>query len=190
MGSVFSFQQNLGSLIAYTTPADQVSHPVFVVQFDENQAWYCDTWGCNGRCDASDTCLYDIEDALEADTDEKGKIEDACHLAAKAILNEPCGGRDRNPMVIAITNSQYDGHVMKHHHHKDSSCKRFKHRMHIGTHYTANEMAKEKRRFASNHHNHIMVLYFLTLSISARKTSLVRHFVRFVTGKFPTSKLC
>ena len=48
--------------------------------------------------------MFDVEDALEADTDERGKIEDACHLAAKAIINEPCGGYDRNPMLVAITN--------------------------------------------------------------------------------------
>ena len=104
LGSVFSFQQNLASLIAFTTPADSANHPVFTVQFDENQAWYCDTWGCNGKCEGSDVMQFDIEDALVADTDEKGKIEDACHLAAKAIINEPCGGYDRNPVVIAITN--------------------------------------------------------------------------------------
>ena len=48
---------------------------------------------------------------------------------------------------------------MRHHHHKDSSCKRFRHRMHIGTHFTAYEMEKDNRRkrFASTHHNHIMV---------------------------------
>jgi hypothetical protein len=158
-GSVFSFEQALGSLIAYTTPAEETSHPVFIVQFDENQAWYCDTWGCNGRCEGSDTLMFDVEDALEADTDERGKIEDACHLAAKAIINEPCGGYDRNPMLVAITNSKFDDHVMRHHHHKDSSCKRFRHRMHIGTHFTAYEMEKDNRRkrFASTHHNHIMV---------------------------------
>jgi hypothetical protein len=131
-GSVFSFQQNLASLIAFTTPADETNHPVFIIQFDESQAWYCDTWGCNGRCDASDTCMFDIEDALEAESDENGKIEDACHLAAKAIINEPCGGYDRNPIIIAITHTKFDDHVMKHPHPKDSSCKRFRHRLHIG----------------------------------------------------------
>ena len=164
LGSVFSFQQHLAALIAYTTPADENKHPVFVVQFDENQAWYCDSWGCNGRCDGSDAFLYEIEDALEADTDEKGKIEDACHLAAKSIINEPCGGYDRNPMIIAITNSKFDDHVMKHHHQKDSSCLKFRHRMHIGTHFTAYEMEKDKdqrrRRFASTHHIHLMVIIF------------------------------
>jgi len=36
-GSIFSFEQALGSLIAYTTPADATNHPVFIIQFDENQ---------------------------------------------------------------------------------------------------------------------------------------------------------
>ena len=53
---------------------------------------------------------------------------------------------------------------MKHHHHKDSSCLKFRHRMHIGTHFTAYEMEKDrdhkKKRFASTHHNHLMVKYF------------------------------
>ena len=84
-GSVFSFEQALGSLIAYTTPAEETSnyyflniwffeflsefwkillgHPVFIVQFDENQAWYCDTWGCNGRCEGSVTSIVDLEGA-------------------------------------------------------------------------------------------------------------------------------
>ena len=79
-GSVFSFEQALGSLIAYTTPAEETSnsflknicffeskfwkillgHPVFIVQFDENQAWYCDTWGCNGRCEGTVTSIVDL----------------------------------------------------------------------------------------------------------------------------------
>ena len=61
-------------------------------------------------------------------------------------------------MLIFIS-SKFDDHVMRHHHHKDSSCKRFRHRMHIGTHFTAYEMEKDNRRkrFASTHHNHIMV---------------------------------
>ena len=70
-GSIFSFEQALGSLIAYTSPAHETNHPVFIIQFDENQAWYCDTWGCRDRCDGSDTLMFDIEGALEADTDER-----------------------------------------------------------------------------------------------------------------------
>ena len=64
-GSVFSFEQALGSLIAYTTPADETSHPVFIVQFDENQAWYCDTWGCNGRCEVDNFKDFFFERALK-----------------------------------------------------------------------------------------------------------------------------
>ena len=175
-GSIFSFQQNLASLISFTTPADATDHPVFVVQFDENQAWYCDTWGCNGRCEASDTATFDIEDALVADTEEKGKVEDACYLAGKAIMNEPCGGSDRNPMVIAITNSKFDDHIFKHHHYKDSSCKKFRHRMHVGTHYTVYEMEKDKdghkKRFASSHNNNIMVNYVTVRFVFCSKSFL------------------
>merc|ERR1712200_179282 len=41
----------------------------------------------------------------------------------------------------------------------DSSNHRFRHRMHVGTHFTAYEMEKDKKKkkFASNHHNHIMI---------------------------------
>ena len=38
-GDIFAFQQHLAALISYTTPADETSHPVFLVQFDGDQAW-------------------------------------------------------------------------------------------------------------------------------------------------------
>ena len=63
---------------------------------------YCDTWGCNGRCDGADTVLYDIENVLTGT--QKGHIEDACYLAKRAIINEPCGGSNRKSMIVVLTN--------------------------------------------------------------------------------------
>lgn len=146
---IFTFQQNLAALIAFTMPGSEANHPIFANQFDADQAWYCDSWGCNGRCEAADNILYNIEDVLEST--RRGQIEDSCHLAAKAVLTDAdCGGTHLKPLLVAIVNSEFDDHIMEHHRRTDSSCHRFKHRIILGTHAADR---KQLHKFASTHQN-------------------------------------
>ena len=39
-GDIFAFQQHLAALISFTTPADEADHPIFLIQYDGDQAWY------------------------------------------------------------------------------------------------------------------------------------------------------
>ena len=51
---------------------------------------------------------------------------------------------------ISIFDSEFDDHVMKHHHYKDSSCLGFHRRIIVGSHYSKTDQV---RKFASTRLN-------------------------------------
>ena len=146
-GGIFTFQQHLAAFFAYTMPATRDKNPFFAVQFDGEQAWSCNNWSCNERCDASDIIRNDFEDVLESDA--RGRIEDACHLARKAMSND-CGPGTRKPLLVAIVNSNFDDHVLTHHHYRESSCRLFQDRVIIGTHASNR---RQMKKWCSRHSN-------------------------------------
>lgn len=146
---IFTFQQHLSAFVAYTMPA-WFGNPFYVNQFDGNQAWYCNNWGCNTRCSIAENILYDLEDVLESST--RGLIEDACHLGRRALRHDTCSLTNvwKNPLLISIVNSEFNDHQSRKYQSHHSSCKKFRHRLTVGTH--ASDM-HQMRKFSSTTSN-------------------------------------
>ena len=87
--------------------------------------------------------------------------------------------------------SEFDDHVMKHHHYKDSSCLGFHRRMVIGTHFSDNDQV---RKFASTRHNAFRVSNCNFIKIALIFWKSIPMYLDFVTRSrnlnIPTSMKC